>query len=464
MFSVLVSAIVLSATPARAQDPPDPSDTDGVDQAPAHISVLDGAASLERDGRVDESPSNIPLLAGDRLVTREGRIEILFGDGSVLHVDHFTRVDLQSDALLRLLEGRVRLTVARGAPVQYRIDTPSGWVRIAEPGDYRIALLAPGGGRLDAELFVLRGSAELGNDSGTTVVRAGERAVTLNGAMPSYAHPYNVAYWDAFERWVEDRRQARLAVTSSQYLPSELDQYGGTFDSYGTWQHDVSYGYVWYPRVSHGWRPYYKGRWGYYRPYGWTWIGYDPWAWPTHHYGRWGFSGHSWFWIPSRRWGPAWVSWSYAPGFVGWCPRGWYGGPVIGLGINVVSGFNPWNAWTVVPRHRCGRIGRTSRYPAASRCTRSDAIARCLVARRCPARSRRCRGCARRWSSRMLRSVAHGKDSKMEASHVRGSIATWPLPARARRSRPLRAAGAGAAYGMPASAGRCPTGRLFLRQ
>jgi Family of unknown function (DUF6600)/FecR protein len=366
LIFALVSAAVLLASLARAQDPPDPSDADGVEQAPAHISVIDGAASLERDGRVDESPQNIPLLAGDRLRTRDGRVEILFGDGSVLDVDQFTRVDLQSDALLRLLEGRVRLTVARGAPVQYRIDTPSGWVRIAEPGDYRISLLAPGGDRLDAELFVLRGSAELGNDSGTTVVRAGERAVTLNGAMPSYAHAYNVAYWDAFERWVEDRRQARLGVTSSQYLPSELDQYGGTFDTYGTWQHEVSYGYVWYPRVSHGWRPYYKGRWGYYRPYGWTWIGYDPWAWPTYHYGRWGFSAGSWFWIPTKRWGPAWVSWSYAPGFVGWCPRGWYGGPVIGLGVNVVSGFNPWNAWTVVPRHRFGPGIPVSRHALAA--------------------------------------------------------------------------------------------------
>ena len=73
--------------------------------------------------------------------TQEGRVEIIFGDGSVLDVDQFTHVDLQSDVLLRLLEGRVGTAVARGAPVRcrarqlVRIDTPSGWVRVTEPGD-----------------------------------------------------------------------------------------------------------------------------------------------------------------------------------------------------------------------------------------------------------------------------------------------------------------------------------------
>jgi hypothetical protein len=355
-LSVLVSAAVLSADAARAQEPPVPpssdAETEAVDQAPAHVSVVDGVASLERDGRLDQSPRNVPLLTGDRLRTREGRVEIIFGDGSVLDIDHYTHVDLQSDALLRLLEGRLRLTVARGAPVQYRIDTPSGWVRVAEPGDYRIALMAPGGDRLDVELMVLRGSAELANESGATLVRAGERAVTLNRATPTYAQPYNVAYWDEFERWVEGRRQARLGVVSSEYLPPELDSYGGTFDNYGTWQQDPSYGYVWYPRVSYGWRPYYKGRWDFYRPYGWTWIGHDPWAWPTHHYGRWGFSAGLWFWIPTKHWGPAWVSWGHSPGFIGWCPRGWNGRPVVGISTH--SGFNPWDAWTVVPSRRFG--------------------------------------------------------------------------------------------------------------
>ena len=113
-----------------------------------------------------------------------------------------------------------------------------------------------------------------------------------------------------------------------------------------------SYGYVWYPSVAVDWRPYYYGRWVTLRPYGWTWVGADPWAWPTHHYGRWGFSASRWFWIPGRSWGPAWVSWAYAPGYVSWCPLGFNNRAVLQFGFNF--GYDPWRAWTVVPYRSFG--------------------------------------------------------------------------------------------------------------
>ena len=106
-----------------------------------------------------------------------------------------------------------------------------------------------------------------------------------------------------------------------------------------------------------GWRPYYYGRWTTLRPWGWTWIGSDPWAWPTHHYGRWGFSSAgAWFWIPGRTWGPAWVSWAYAPGYVSWCPLGWNNRAVFGFNVGVYGGYryDHWNAWTVVPHSGFG--------------------------------------------------------------------------------------------------------------
>ncbi len=103
--------------------------------------------------------------------------------------------------------------------------------------------------------------------------------------------------------------------------------------------------------------PYYYGRWTTLRPWGWTWIGSDPWAWPTHHYGRWGFSAGAWFWIPGRTWGPAWVSWAYAPGYVSWCPLGWNNRAVFGFNAGIYGGhrYNGWNAWTVVPHNGFGR-------------------------------------------------------------------------------------------------------------
>ena len=64
----------------------------------------------------------------------------------------------------------------------------------------------------------------------------------------------------------------------------------------------------------------------------------------------------SWFWIPGRSWAPAWVSWAYAPGYVSWCPLGWNNRPVLQI-VNINRygrGYDPWRAWTVVPRRHFG--------------------------------------------------------------------------------------------------------------
>ncbi|CAN5836710.1 FecR domain-containing protein [soil metagenome] len=332
-----------------------PPATDAAINAPAHISLSEGVVTLERDGRVDDSPGSMPLLSGDRILTKAGRAEILFADGSTLHVDRDTTLDLQSDELVRLLEGRLRLSIPGPArSVNYRIDAPHAWLQIDEPGDYRVALVR-NSNRDEFEAAVLRGTAALINEDGRTALRAGERAFARADAAPSYAYAFNSASWDAFDRWSEDRRNERLGL-SAQYLPDEVRPYAGTLDRNGAWRYEASYGYVWYPRVDVSWRPYYQGRWTTLPSYGWTWIGSDPWGWPTHHYGRWGYSANAWFWIPGRSWAPAWVSWAYAPGYVSWCPLGWNNRPVFHLnaGYNVGRVYDPWRAWTVVPQRHFG--------------------------------------------------------------------------------------------------------------
>jgi hypothetical protein len=357
----LAAALLAYAAPSPAQEPPDvaaqedQADVQGqAAAAPAHIAVVDGAATLERDGRPDTAPTSMPLVSGDRLRTADGRVEVMFGDGSTLHLDTGTVVDFQSDDMIRLLEGCVRLTIP-GPPraVSYRIDAPAGWVQIQEPGEYRVST-GRGGPDSQVELVVLRGAADLLNEDGQTTLRAGERAFARAGAGPSYTYVFNSAAWDDFDRWSEQQRQAREGV-SAQYLPETVRPYSATFDAYGSWRYDTSYGYVWYPRVAAGWRPYYNGRWASFPAFGWTWIGADAWAWPTHHYGRWGVSAGAWFWIPGRTWGPAWVSWAYAPGYVSWCPLGWDNRPAVLLTASFYSGrYDPWNAWTVIPRQRFG--------------------------------------------------------------------------------------------------------------
>lgn len=351
LVSALFGAMAVCRPPAAHGQQPALPDRGS---APAHISFVEGAVALERDGRTDESPGSMPLLAGDRVRTRAGRAEILFADGSTLHLDRDTTIDLQSDDLVRLIDGRLRLSIPGPArDVVYRIDAPHATLQITEPGEYRAVLLRTSA-QEELEAAVLRGRAELINEDGRTALRAGERAFARANAAPSYAYVFNSAAWDAFDRWSEERRSERLGL-STQYLPEEVRPYAGTLDRYGAWRYEQSHGYVWYPRVDVGWRPYYQGRWATLPAYGWTWVGNDPWAWPTHHYGRWGISAGVWFWIPGRTWAPAWVSWGYAPGYVSWCPLGWNNRPVIQVvNVNVYRGYDPWRAWTVVPQRHFG--------------------------------------------------------------------------------------------------------------
>jgi len=186
----LAVAVVMAANaaPASAQE------AAGSDTVPAHLYAVDGAATIERDGLIETAVENTLLLPGDRLTTDYGRIEVLFADGSALDIDNFTTVDVLSDSLLRLLEGRIRLAVTRNASgANYRVDAAPGSVWIRTAGDYRIALHQPGQSNTELELAVLRGSAELANDVGRTLVRAGTFAVTQASTLPSLPYTLNSA-------------------------------------------------------------------------------------------------------------------------------------------------------------------------------------------------------------------------------------------------------------------------------
>ena len=86
---------------------------------------------------------------------------------------------------------------------------------------------------------------------------------------------------------------------------------------------------------------------------------------PPRHYGRWNLGARGWHWIPSRRWGAAWVCWAVASDYVGWCPLGWNGRPVLGVFAydrTYTSRWrDPYRAWTVIPRTSSGRSAVASR-------------------------------------------------------------------------------------------------------
>jgi hypothetical protein len=329
-------------------------DLEQTESAPAHIAYVEGEVTVEREGQAETATQSLPLVEGDRLKTAEGRAEILFPDGSVLDLDIFTTLDIQSAVLFRVTGGRVRLTV-RGADhpstaIRYQVDTPAASAATGGPGEYRVAIFSNASG-VQAELAVMRGVATLATERGTTIVSAGQRSLAADGSGPTRPELFNSARYDAFDQWADARREERTGRRSAQYLPRELDVYSGTFDRYGQWEQEPDYGYVWYPSVAADWRPYYRGYWSPVRPYGWTWIGLDFWAWPTHHYGRWGYHRSRWFWIPGRHWSPAWVHWGSAPGYVSWCPLGFDNRPVFSLSYAV---GRPWDGWVVVPRSHFG--------------------------------------------------------------------------------------------------------------
>jgi hypothetical protein len=357
LIALLLPALSLAQQPPAydpvAYDAPAPTTSQPwSDTIPGHLAIVDGAAWLERDGDVERAEENIALLAGDRIRTADGRVEVLFADGSVLDIDRGTTVALLSESLLGLERGQVRLTLARATTaVDYRVDGAGSTAWIRGAGEYRVAIAAAGTPGAELRLTVIRGLAELASPHGRTAVRTGYEAVTTAETMPSLPYMVSVAMNDAFDRWAYDRRSERIGVTSAQYLPEPIYAYGGVLDRYGSWNYERPYGYVWYPRVDTSWRPYHDGRWSFSASFGWIWVGGSRWSWPTHHYGRWGHTNNRWFWIPNRHWGPAWVSWVSAPGYIGWCPLGFDNRPLISITNITVIDSRIRRSWTFIPSH-----------------------------------------------------------------------------------------------------------------
>jgi hypothetical protein len=296
--------------------------TTGAQEAPPpYLAIVEGAANLDREGDVQPAAPNTPLVPGDRVSTLRGRVEVLFPDGSALDLDEYSTVELVTPIRITVAAGRVIFVVPgdtdRRYATRYEIDTPTSTIVTSGFGTYRA-------------------------DAGS--------------AASAWAP-------DAFDQWAQARYAERTATASGQYLPSDLRVHGSAFDRNGQWQYDASSGYVWYPAVTPDWRPYYNGYWEPIRPYGWTWIGTELWSWPTHHYGRWGHSRIGWYWIPGRTFGPAWVSWGAANGYVSWCPLGFDNRPVFAFSL---GSSHPSPGWVVVPRTHFGIHGAyASRYAVA---------------------------------------------------------------------------------------------------
>ena len=353
----VLTTIVLSSAAFAAQVP-DSGAPPAPATAPANLAYVEGGVEVTHEGVAERADPPMMLEEGDIVRTPGGRAEIVFGDGTLLHLDYNAEIEFLGPDRIRLLRGRALFRVSAAAPQHYAVDTPAASLRLAPRGEYGITADDQRG---DLDITVARGFIDVDDGTSRASVRPGERmTISAPGARPVF-QSFNAARFDAFERWSNDRANGFAATTSATHLPYELRPYAPVLDNYGRWDYVAPYGQVWFPSVGVAWRPYYDGSWGYTR-YGWTWHGRDRWAWPTHHYGRWGFNGSFWFWIPTRVWGPAWVAWGGAPGYLCWSPLGWNGLPVIGFGPGYVGPHNPWRAWTVVPRDHFGYRSTVRQY------------------------------------------------------------------------------------------------------
>ena len=156
LTSLVLFACALGVSPARAQSAP-----------PPHLSVLDGTATLERGQERETATPNTPLALGDRLRTDLGRAEVLLGDGSALHLDERTAIDLNGDSVVRLLDGRLIVLAESGAAGVLQIDSAPASVRLQSSGEVRLDLRGDGSGRAELEVGVVRGLVDVMTDQGT---------------------------------------------------------------------------------------------------------------------------------------------------------------------------------------------------------------------------------------------------------------------------------------------------------
>ena len=209
---VLTAALLWLPGSLSAQEPDS--------NAPLHVSLADNTAWVERNGQMTIAETGHILAVGDRLRTQTGRVELLFSDGTALHLDVYSMVEVLDDGVVRLLVGQMFLYVSTGAEefsaAEYRVETPTASVRTSRAGTLRVSVLREP--EVSTELAVARGRAWLLTDRGQLAVQAGERARARTGQGPGAAVFYDTVARNDFEEWSSARRSALDAYVAPVLL------------------------------------------------------------------------------------------------------------------------------------------------------------------------------------------------------------------------------------------------------
>ena len=284
---------------------------EGETRAPAYIAAVDGLARLDREGQSEAAERGVPLVPGDRLRTEGGRVELAFPNGTPglsrsLHrgrargsagparrarpplrarlVDHRRRRARHDRRPWR--HGSISRTTAStaspsAAPTPWRSSSSSSAVRRRCRARAATCWCRRATARWRATArrrrrrngpTPARPRSSAGPPTGK---RCGRAASTPRG---STCRPSSATTPPPSTSTAPGRTTRPTAPSGIRAAPPRIG--GRTTTAAGTTR----------------------------RRYGWTWIaGGAVWAYPTHHYGRWNLGARGWHWIPSRRWGAAWV-------------------------------------------------------------------------------------------------------------------------------------------------------------
>ena len=316
----------------------------------SYLSYDDGGTVVRSgdDGREIEAHRNLPIYPGDEIVTaRRGRAEVRLSDGNIIGIDRTTALRVRSvldayegdddETIVELRYGKVAVHRTDIGRDRVRLDTDNASYAADRESVYSVETNANGRDRVT----VFAGAIEVRTPARTTRLRSGETATVDDRGLYDLIGDQRTSA-DDFERWFLQRAD-RFDNYQNRYVDRRLGYWADDLDDHGRWVHITGIGWSWRPYVSVGWRPYYNGYWHHGRGGALVWVSYDPWGWGTYHYGRWAHDpGFGWYWVPGYGYSPAWVYWSYGPGYIGWAPAGWW------------DCYRPYYSWAYNPYRNYG--------------------------------------------------------------------------------------------------------------
>ena len=189
--AVLSCCFLAVAAYAQVPDaPPSPPIT-----PPANLAYVEGSVDVVQDGVTERADPPLMLIAGDIVRTRDGRAEIVFDDGTLVHLSNDAELELLDGEHIRLVSGRAIVRISNNAPV-YVFDTPASTVRLRTQGEYVVTTDRTA--RL--EVAVARGSASVDGPASWPLDAGQMLSLSGPGARP-LIQPFNSARWDAFAQW-----------------------------------------------------------------------------------------------------------------------------------------------------------------------------------------------------------------------------------------------------------------------